>query len=73
MAFILEAYYYANTSPLHFYLSGDDRAFDLLYCVAFMIMDKQWLEKKASYMEFNVTWYFSSISASHFPIILPGL
>ncbi|KAI0523047.1 hypothetical protein KFK09_005437 [Dendrobium nobile] len=34
-------------------LAGDDRAFDLLYCVAFMIMDKQWLEKKASYMEFN--------------------
>ncbi|KAL0408488.1 UNVERIFIED_CONTAM: ELMO domain-containing protein 3, partial [Sesamum radiatum] len=28
-------------------------AFDLLYCVAFMIMDKLWLEKNATYMEFN--------------------
>ncbi|KAG0458042.1 hypothetical protein HPP92_022959 [Vanilla planifolia] len=34
-------------------LSEDEKAFDLLYCVAFMIMDKQWLEKNASYMEFN--------------------
>ncbi|KAG8641629.1 hypothetical protein MANES_12G012400v8 [Manihot esculenta] len=28
-------------------------AFDLLYCVAFVVMDKQWLEKNATYMEFN--------------------
>ncbi|XP_061992588.1 uncharacterized protein LOC133710517 isoform X1 [Rosa rugosa] len=28
-------------------------AFDLLYCVAFMVMDKQWLERNATYMEFN--------------------
>lgn len=34
-------------------LSDNEWAFDLLYCVAFMIMDKQWLEKNASYMEFN--------------------
>lgn len=32
----------------------DEWAFDLLYCVAFMVMDKQWLERNASYMEFNV-------------------
>ncbi|CAA6659920.1 unnamed protein product [Spirodela intermedia] len=31
----------------------DEWAFDVLYCVAFMVMDKQWLEKNASYMEFN--------------------
>ncbi|RZS19217.1 hypothetical protein BHM03_00051588 [Ensete ventricosum] len=31
----------------------DEWAFDLLYCVAFVIMDKQWLERNASYMEFN--------------------
>ncbi|XP_030542079.1 ELMO domain-containing protein A isoform X3 [Rhodamnia argentea] len=34
-------------------LSEDQWAFDLLYCVAFMIMDKQWLERNATYMEFN--------------------
>ncbi|CAA7396244.1 unnamed protein product [Spirodela intermedia] len=34
-------------------LSEDEWAFDVLYCVAFMVMDKQWLEKNASYMEFN--------------------
>ncbi|THU48387.1 hypothetical protein C4D60_Mb09t25690 [Musa balbisiana] len=34
-------------------LSEDEWAFDLLYCVAFMVMDKQWLERNASYMEFN--------------------
>ena len=32
----------------------DEWAFDLLYCVAFMVMDKQWLDRNASYMEFNV-------------------
>ncbi|KAI0492669.1 hypothetical protein KFK09_026945 [Dendrobium nobile] len=34
-------------------LAEDEWAFDLLYCVAFMVMDKQWLERNASYMEFN--------------------
>ncbi|KAL5549211.1 hypothetical protein UlMin_004442 [Ulmus minor] len=34
-------------------LSEDQWAFDLLYCVAFVVMDKQWLEKNATYMEFN--------------------
>jgi hypothetical protein len=29
-------------------------AFDLLYCVAFVVMDKQWLETNATYMQFNV-------------------
>ncbi|TVU03809.1 hypothetical protein EJB05_50657, partial [Eragrostis curvula] len=33
--------------------SKDEWAFDLLYCVAFVVMDKQWLEKNASYMDFN--------------------
>lgn len=36
-------------------LSEDEWAFDLLYCVAFMVMDKLWLDKNASYMEFNVS------------------
>lgn len=34
-------------------LSEDEWAFDLLYCVAFLVMDKQWLEKNATYMDFN--------------------
>ncbi|CAD5324752.1 unnamed protein product [Arabidopsis thaliana] len=29
-------------------------AFGLLYCVAFVVMDKQWLDKNATYMEFNM-------------------
>ncbi|CAL5421129.1 unnamed protein product [Camellia sinensis] len=34
-------------------LSENEWAFDLLYCVAFVAMDKQWLEKNATYMQFN--------------------
>lgn len=34
--------------------SENEWAFDLLYCMAFMVMDKQWLERNATYMEFNV-------------------
>ena len=29
-------------------------AFDNLYCIAFQMMDAQWLAMRASYMEFNV-------------------
>ncbi|KAH0991913.1 hypothetical protein GBA52_003396 [Prunus armeniaca] len=34
-------------------LLENEWSFDLLYCVAFMVMDKQWLERNATYMEFN--------------------
>ncbi|XAR48171.1 hypothetical protein NMG60_11030904 [Bertholletia excelsa] len=34
-------------------LSENEWAFDLLYCVAFVVMDKQWCERNATYMEFN--------------------
>ncbi|KAL2332670.1 hypothetical protein Fmac_013883 [Flemingia macrophylla] len=34
-------------------LSENKWAFDLLYCVAFVIMDKQWIERNATYMDFN--------------------
>ncbi|XP_042469826.1 ELMO domain-containing protein A-like [Zingiber officinale] len=34
-------------------LEEDEMAFDMLYCVAFQILDIQWLEKRATYMEFN--------------------
>jgi hypothetical protein len=36
------------------FVPEDEWAFDLLYCVAFLVMDKQWLEKNATYMDFNV-------------------
>ncbi|XP_028766894.1 ELMO domain-containing protein A [Neltuma alba] len=34
-------------------LEEDEMAFDNLYCIAFEMMDAQWLAKRASYMEFN--------------------
>ncbi|CAL9138474.1 unnamed protein product [Musa acuminata var. zebrina] len=34
-------------------LSENDRAFDLLYCITFKLMDQQWLAMRASYMDFN--------------------
>lgn len=42
------------TSSFFNVISESEWAFDLLYCVAFMVMDKQWLERNATYMEFNV-------------------
>ncbi|XP_012070343.1 ELMO domain-containing protein A isoform X2 [Jatropha curcas] len=35
------------------FLAEDEMAFDNLYCVAFQMMDAQWLAKRASYMQFN--------------------
>ncbi|XP_022762503.1 ELMO domain-containing protein A-like [Durio zibethinus] len=34
-------------------LGEDEDAFDVLYCIAFEMMDAQWLAMHASYMEFN--------------------
>ncbi|XP_043702790.1 ELMO domain-containing protein A-like [Telopea speciosissima] len=34
-------------------LREDEMAFDNLFCVAFQMMDAQWLAKRATYMEFN--------------------
>ncbi|KAG8502098.1 hypothetical protein CXB51_000274 [Gossypium anomalum] len=34
-------------------LGEDEEAFDVLYCTAFEMVDAQWLEMRASYMEFN--------------------
>ncbi|KAG0559513.1 hypothetical protein KC19_10G111000 [Ceratodon purpureus] len=34
-------------------LASDEDSFDLLYCVAFKLLDAQWLAQGASYMEFN--------------------
>ncbi|XP_050899157.1 uncharacterized protein LOC127105976 isoform X2 [Lathyrus oleraceus] len=35
-------------------LGEDEEAFDILYCIAFEMMDAQWLAMHASYMNFNV-------------------
>lgn len=35
------------------FLSENESAFDLLYCMTFKLMDQQWLEMRASYMDFN--------------------
>ncbi|XP_042063463.1 ELMO domain-containing protein A-like isoform X2 [Salvia splendens] len=34
-------------------LGKDKDAFDILYCIAFTMMDAQWLAMQASYMQFN--------------------
>ncbi|CAK8575635.1 unnamed protein product [Lathyrus sativus] len=34
-------------------LEEDEMAFDILFCIAFQMMDAQWLAKHATYMEFN--------------------
>ncbi|KAF3338734.1 uncharacterized protein LOC144560682 [Carex rostrata] len=34
-------------------LSEDEEAFDILYCIAFELMDAQWLAMEASYMQFK--------------------
>lgn len=37
-----------------FCLAEDESVFDLLYCITFKLMDHQWLDMHASYMDFNV-------------------
>ncbi|XP_076907933.1 uncharacterized protein LOC143564589 [Bidens hawaiensis] len=34
-------------------LGEDEEAFDVLYCIAFVLMDAQWIATHASYIEFN--------------------
>ncbi|XP_039131014.1 uncharacterized protein LOC120267430 isoform X3 [Dioscorea cayenensis subsp. rotundata] len=34
-------------------LSEDEAAFDVLYCIAFQMMDAQWLAMRASYLQFK--------------------
>nr|POF18806.1 elmo domain-containing protein a [Quercus suber] len=35
------------------FLAENESAFDLLYCITFKLMDQQWLNMRASYMDFN--------------------
>eukprot|EP00268_Persea_americana_P009083 TRINITY_DN13584_c0_g1_i3.p1 TRINITY_DN13584_c0_g1~~TRINITY_DN13584_c0_g1_i3.p1 ORF type:complete len:160 (-),score=21.88 TRINITY_DN13584_c0_g1_i3:498-977(-) len=34
-------------------IAEDEEAFDVLYCIAYEMMDAQWLAMRASYMQFN--------------------
>ncbi|XP_019186795.1 PREDICTED: ELMO domain-containing protein C [Ipomoea nil] len=45
----------STPAAIHFLdlLNEDDRAFDDLFCIAFEMLDAQWLAKRASYMQFN--------------------
>lgn len=44
----------AASSPSFFnMLAADENAFDLIYCVAFQMLDQHWLAQGATYMEFN--------------------
>ncbi|WMV52564.1 hypothetical protein MTR67_045949 [Solanum verrucosum] len=45
-------------------LSEDDMAFDNIFCIAFEMLDAQWLAKRASYMEFNVGGFEGHESAA---------
>lgn len=36
----------------------NDRAFDILYCITFKLMDQKWLDMNATYMDFNVRLSF---------------
>jgi hypothetical protein len=47
-----------------FSIAEDAEAFDVLYCIAFEMMDAQWLAMHASYMEFNVQPLPLSLSLS---------
>lgn len=35
------------------FLSANESAFDLLYCITFKLMDHEWLAMRATYMDFN--------------------
>ncbi|WJX83388.1 hypothetical protein P8452_66053 [Trifolium repens] len=51
----LHAVYPSSLSGICFLrlLEEDETAFDVLFCIAFQMMDAQWLAKRATYMEFN--------------------
>jgi hypothetical protein len=41
------------SNHLVYFSSENDRAFDILYCITFKLMDHKWLEMHANYMDFN--------------------
>ncbi|GKU96522.1 hypothetical protein SLEP1_g9751 [Rubroshorea leprosula] len=50
-------------------LEEDEQAFDVLYCIAFEMMDAQWLAMHASYMDFNV---FAPLALTLNPLLTPS-
>lgn len=58
-------FYYLKCSQVSLHLTAEnEEAFDVLYCIAFEMMDAQWLALHASYMDFNVRFLFCVFSAS---------
>lgn len=53
-----------------FCMTENESAFDLLYCITFKLMDQQWLNMRASYMDFNVCILQPEISFSDVENIL---
>ncbi|XP_058750678.1 uncharacterized protein LOC131623681 [Vicia villosa] len=51
----LQSVHPSSLSGIYFLrlLEEDEMAFDILFCIAFQMMDAQWLAKRATYMEFN--------------------
>ena len=49
--------YHTDCLSITQFIAEDEKAFDELYCVAFEMLDVQWLEMRASYMEFNVSLF----------------
>ena len=50
----VSSYSVSNINFGPFCCSENDQAFDILYCITFKLMDQQWLDMHATYMDFNV-------------------
>lgn len=46
-----------DRSLLFLFRAEDESAFDALYVRAFLLLDAEWLKMRASYMEFNVSFF----------------
>eukprot|EP00271_Cylindrocystis_brebissonii_P006720 TRINITY_DN194_c0_g2_i1.p1 TRINITY_DN194_c0_g2~~TRINITY_DN194_c0_g2_i1.p1 ORF type:complete len:337 (-),score=56.84 TRINITY_DN194_c0_g2_i1:1081-2091(-) len=53
-------------------LGEDEKAFDELYCVAFEMMDREWLLQEASYMEFNAVMAAVKVQVEY-ALVQPGV
>ena len=63
---------HTHTHKCWYFVAENEAAFDVLYCVAFKLMDTLWLAMHASYMEFNASlFYLDSFCFSFLLWILP--
>jgi hypothetical protein len=63
--FLILTFKMNSTHDLLFSIAEDEEAFDVLYCIAFEMMDAQWLAMHAYYMEFNVHPLSLSLTHTH--------